>query len=236
MSSSPAPATPAGRCVVHGLAAGPEGRCVICRRADRAPPSDGRRIALTALGLLLAAIVGSIVWKRWPAPARTAPGPEAAAAPPELPEPEARKEDAPSRPPASPTAFIPPARRAPPATPPEGPPARIAERAANPPPDAEDALERRRELSAAMRSVPIRMYTTSWCPVCTKAKAWMAAKQIAYVELDVEASEGNRRAQRALNPRGGVPTIDIDGEVIVGFGPSDVEAAIRRAAERRLLR
>jgi len=40
---------------------------------------------------------------------------------------------------------------------------------------------------------------------------------------------------RALNPRGGVPTIDIGGEhVMVGFSSSELLGAIDRAAYRDL--
>jgi len=42
-----------------------------------------------------------------------------------------------------------------------------------------------------------------------------------------------RRRQWSLNPKGGVPTIDIDGEVLIGFGAEHMQEALRRAAERR---
>ena len=35
---------------------------------------------------------------------------------------------------------------------------------------------------------------------------------------------------RALNPRYSVPTFDIEGRVLVGFGPATIEAAIEAAA------
>jgi len=49
------------RCTAHGLVAGPDGRCVICRREAAAPPERGHRGGLVVL-LLLAAAVGGGVW------------------------------------------------------------------------------------------------------------------------------------------------------------------------------
>jgi len=84
--------------------------------------------------------------------------------------------------------------------------------------------------------VSITMYSTEWCPVCTRARKWLQFNGISFQELDVEKSDSAERAQRLLNPKGGVPTIDIDGEVMIGFGPEHMQDALRRAAERRARR
>ena len=62
----------------------------------------------------------------------------------------------------------------------------------------------------------------------------MDAQGIRYTERDVEASDAAHDACVRLNPRCSVPTIDIDGEVLVGFGAGSIQNAITRAAERRL--
>jgi glutaredoxin len=76
------------------------------------------------------------------------------------------------------------------------------------------------------------VYTTAWCPVCKRAKAWMQARGIPYEERDVERSREHGRAMHAINPRGSVPTFDVDGEVLVGFSETNVLAAMDRAAQR----
>jgi glutaredoxin 3 len=220
------------RCAIHGLVTASDGQCVICRRAESGTRSDGGRFALAALGVLLALVVGAIVYKRRPGIAPVAIAPESAAvSPPSI-------ENEPQGPMAKAPVLLPISRRGPaagarPDASRQLPQPAASSRAGDPLPEASVAA-RQRDLEAAMRQVPIRMYTTSWCPVCTKAKIWMTANRIAFAEFDVEASDANRRAQRALNPQGGVPTIDVDGEVLVGFGPSSIESAIRHAAERRL--
>lgn len=71
-------------------------------------------------------------------------------------------------------------------------------------------------------SGPVVMYTTAWCGVCKRAKAYMDQAKVAYVEKDVETSEAYaaeyqaKRAQHGL--RSGVPLIDVDGLFMVGFG------------------
>lgn len=83
--------------------------------------------------------------------------------------------------------------------------------------------------------VRVIVYTTSWCPHCKRAKSWMASHGIAYDERDIETSSENAREAHALNPRGGVPTfdIDIDGAVMVGFSEREFVSNLRRAAQIR---
>jgi glutaredoxin len=90
------------------------------------------------------------------------------------------------------------------------------------------------QLRMAMQRVPVTLYTTTWCKHCERARVWMRANSIPFVERDVEASESAERARRALNPAGGVPTIDIDGQILVGFHEASVLRALLAAAQRRM--
>ena len=91
-----------------------------------------------------------------------------------------------------------------------------------------------REVKALLRSVPITLYTTRWCPHCDRARQWFRHNGIPFEERDIEKDPANRRAMVALNPRGGVPTIDVDGRVLVGFNERQVGDAIKRSVDRRL--
>lgn len=62
----------------------------------------------------------------------------------------------------------------------------------------------------------------------------MRTAGIRYVERDVEGSATNRARHRRLNPRGSIPTFDIDGDVMIGFSPEGLERRIERAARGRL--
>jgi glutaredoxin len=86
---------------------------------------------------------------------------------------------------------------------------------------------------AVPREAHVIVYTTEWCPVCKQARAWMKAQAIVYDERNVERSTPDGRAMRALNPRGSVPTFDIEGDVLIGFNEKALRAAVDRAASRR---
>ena len=89
---------------------------------------------------------------------------------------------------------------------------------------------------ASLSDVNVVVCTASWCSACKRAKAWMKQQGIAYEERDVEASSENAHAMRTLNPRGSVPTFDVDGEVMVGFSDQGLLASMHRAAHREAAR
>jgi glutaredoxin-like YruB-family protein len=90
------------------------------------------------------------------------------------------------------------------------------------------------QVKALLRSVPITLYTTPWCPHCSRARQWLRRNGIPFEERDIEKNPANRRAMTALNPRGSVPTVDVDGQVLVGFSERRVGEAIKKSVERRL--
>jgi glutaredoxin len=90
--------------------------------------------------------------------------------------------------------------------------------------------------SASFEGLRVVIYTTSWCPVCKRAKAWMASHGVPYEEHDIEASRDDARMNRTINPRGSIPTFDIEGDVMVGFSEDGLVATMQRAAQRRASR
>ena len=91
-----------------------------------------------------------------------------------------------------------------------------------------------REIAAARRKVPVVMYSTAWCGVCKRARAYFEKEQIPFQELDVDENVQARADYLLLNPRRSVPTIKIGDEVIIGFSPASVERALDAAARARL--
>jgi glutaredoxin len=88
-------------------------------------------------------------------------------------------------------------------------------------------------LASARRNVSITMYSTSWCVVCKRARAYMQQEHIGFTELDVDHDAPALARQLVLNPRGSVPTIAVDDEVLIGFSPGSLEERINRAARHR---
>ena len=69
----------------------------------------------------------------------------------------------------------------------------------------------------------ITIYTTPTCGFCHMAKNWMDSKDIKYTEKDVSVDV--TAAQEMVNKSGqmGVPVIDIDGDITVGFDRPKLE-------------
>lgn len=65
----------------------------------------------------------------------------------------------------------------------------------------------------------VTVYSTPMCPYCHMAKAYLSEKKIAFEDVDV--SRDRDRAMEMISKSGqmGVPVVEIDGEIIVGFRP-----------------
>lgn len=70
----------------------------------------------------------------------------------------------------------------------------------------------------------IIVYTTPTCVYCKMTKALFAEKNVQYEERDVASDEKAREEMLNKSHQLGVPVIDIDGEIFVGF---DKEALLK---------
>jgi glutaredoxin 3 len=77
--------------------------------------------------------------------------------------------------------------------------------------------------------IEIDLYTTPFCPYCTRARALLDRKGVAFTDIDI-TEEPTRRAEmiRRAGGRTSVPQIFINGEHI---GGSDELVALDRAGE-----
>lgn len=72
----------------------------------------------------------------------------------------------------------------------------------------------------------ITVYSTTTCPFCIRAKQFLKDNNIAFEEIDV--AENHEKAQQMIKKSGqmGVPVIEIDGEIIVGFDKDKIKEAL----------
>ena len=60
----------------------------------------------------------------------------------------------------------------------------------------------------------IRIYTTSWCPDCRKAKQFLEENKLAFEEIDIEEDlRAAKFVKVANNGKRKVPIFDVDGRV-----------------------
>jgi glutaredoxin 3 len=74
----------------------------------------------------------------------------------------------------------------------------------------------------------ISIYTTPSCGYCVKAKDYFRANKVPFSEFNVATDR--RRADEMVKKSGqmGVPVIEINGKIIVGFNQPEIEKALRR--------
>ena len=70
------------------------------------------------------------------------------------------------------------------------------------------------------------VYGTKTCPYCAMAKRYLADKGVSYIEYDVGADHS--RAQEMMGKTGqrGVPVLDINGIMIIGFDRAGIDRAL----------
>ena len=84
-----------------------------------------------------------------------------------------------------------------------------------------------------MATPAVTMYATGWCPYCSRARALLERKGVAWTEIDVEAEPAKRAEMMTRSGRRTVPQIWI-GETHVG-GSDDLHELERRGELDRLL-
>jgi glutaredoxin-like YruB-family protein len=74
----------------------------------------------------------------------------------------------------------------------------------------------------------VNIYTTPTCTYCRKAKDYFRQNRVPFTEYDV--SRDVRKADEMMRKSGqmGVPVIDVNGRVIVGFNLPEIERALHR--------
>ncbi len=72
----------------------------------------------------------------------------------------------------------------------------------------------------------VTIYTTNTCPYCVMAKDYFKQHNIKFSEINV--SETPDKAEEMIEKSGqtGVPVIDINGTIIIGFNRKAIEEAL----------
>ncbi|MEG0857482.1 MAG: glutaredoxin domain-containing protein [Terrisporobacter sp.] len=74
----------------------------------------------------------------------------------------------------------------------------------------------------------IKIYSTSWCPACVKAKRFFEMKGWEYNEINVADKHEDREEVFKVSGQRTVPVIQISDEIIIGFNKKEIEAAVNK--------
>ncbi len=72
----------------------------------------------------------------------------------------------------------------------------------------------------------VKIYSTEWCHFCKEAKKFFNEHGVKFTEIDV--GKDHAAAEEMIEKSGqmGVPVIDINGEIIVGFDRNRIKKAL----------
>jgi glutaredoxin-like YruB-family protein len=69
----------------------------------------------------------------------------------------------------------------------------------------------------------IKIYSTPTCPYCHLAKEFFKEKNIDFQDINVFEDENGLKEMIEKSGQMGVPVIDIDGKIIIGFNKTEIE-------------
>ncbi|MBU0461742.1 MAG: glutathione S-transferase N-terminal domain-containing protein [Nanoarchaeota archaeon] len=75
----------------------------------------------------------------------------------------------------------------------------------------------------AKKTSKVTVYSTPTCPWCIRAKMYLKEKGIKFTELDVAKDDKAREELIEKSGQMGVPVIDIDGKIIIGFDQEAID-------------
>jgi glutaredoxin 3 len=74
----------------------------------------------------------------------------------------------------------------------------------------------------------VLVYSTQSCQYCTMVKDFLKEKNIEFEDIDVGANHDKAEEMVKKSGQMGVPVIEIDGSIIVGFNKSKIEEALEK--------
>ncbi|TKJ17558.1 NrdH-redoxin [Candidatus Woesearchaeota archaeon B3_Woes] len=74
----------------------------------------------------------------------------------------------------------------------------------------------------------IKVYSTPTCPWCVKIKEFLDEKKVEYEDIDVSVDHEAAKEMMEKSGQMGVPQIEINGKVIVGFDKEAIEAELAK--------
>lgn len=73
----------------------------------------------------------------------------------------------------------------------------------------------------------VKVYSTPTCPYCRMAKSFLEEKGVAFDDVDVSVDAAGRDEMMKKSGQMGVPVIDVDGEIVIGFDKERLESLVK---------
>ena len=69
----------------------------------------------------------------------------------------------------------------------------------------------------------VTVYSITDCSWCTKTKQYLKAKNVSYIDVNVEQDMEGRKQLLALSKQQSVPVLDINGKIVIGFDQQKID-------------
>ncbi|MCU0651178.1 MAG: glutathione S-transferase N-terminal domain-containing protein [Candidatus Omnitrophica bacterium] len=72
----------------------------------------------------------------------------------------------------------------------------------------------------------VLVYSTPTCPYCVRLKQYLTENKVAFENYDVGTDQAKAEEMVQKSGQMGVPVLDIDGKIIVGFDKPKIQQAL----------
>ena len=79
-------------------------------------------------------------------------------------------------------------------------------------------------LAAPAANGAVTLYSATWCGYCKQAKAWLAARGVAYQDIDVDTPSGIAALAQVTGGKSGIPVLVAKGQKTSGFSSAAYDA------------
>lgn len=73
----------------------------------------------------------------------------------------------------------------------------------------------------------VRVFSTSTCPFCVALKNFLKEHNIQFEDIDVSENEVAQKEMIEKSGQMGVPVVDIDGQIVVGFDQGKIKKLLK---------
>ena len=73
----------------------------------------------------------------------------------------------------------------------------------------------------------VTVYSTTTCPFCTMVKDWLKDKGVSFDDVNVGTDQDKAKEMMDKSGQMGVPVIDVEGTVVIGFDKPKLEEALK---------
>jgi len=78
------------------------------------------------------------------------------------------------------------------------------------------------------KNAHVIVYSTSTCPYCVMAKQYLNSIGVKYEDVDVGRDRARAQEMQQKSGQMGVPVLDINGKIVIGFDRNAINAALAK--------